>query len=279
MKLICLIENRNPEELIGEHGLCVWIEYNDKVILLDTGSTDRFAHNAKVLGLDLDRVDAAVLSHGHYDHSGGFGAFCKRNDHAPIYLRKGADGDIWARHGDKGMEYIGIPRRVLEAYPHRFVAVEGKCEILPGVWLLPDGVAADEGRSLRAGLFIRKDGAFVPDDFSHEQTLVLEGEQGLVVLNSCSHAGVPELLHTVLTEFPGRNIAAFIGGFHMMGPGGADTLGWPEEEVMAESRRLKELPVERYYTCHCTGLPAFALLKTELGDRVGYFRTGDCVEL
>ena len=279
MKLICLIENRNPDGLIGEHGLSIWIEYKDNVVLLDTGSTDRFAHNAKVLGLGLDRVDAAVLSHGHYDHSGGFAAFCKANGHAPIFVRQGADGDIWARHGDKGMEYIGIPRQVLDKYPDRFVPVEGTKEILPGVWLLPDGVAADKGRSLRAGLFRREDGAFIPDDFSHEQTLVLEGDHGLVVLNSCSHAGVPELLRTVLQEFPGRKIAAFIGGFHMMGPGGADTLGWPEEEVYSEGKRLKELPVERYYTCHCTGLPAFALLKTALGDRVAYFRTGDQIEL
>lgn len=279
MKLLCLMENRNPDGLIGEHGLSVWIEYNNKVILLDTGSTDRFIHNAKVLGLDLNRVDAAVLSHGHYDHSGGFGAFCRVNRHAPIFMRQGADGDIWARHRDRGMEYIGIPRRVLDKYPDRFVPVEGIKEILPGVWLLPDGVAADEKRSLRSGLFRRVGGTFVPDNFSHEQTLVLEGIDGLVVLNSCSHAGVPELLSTVLQAFPGREIAAFIGGFHMMGPGGADTLGWQEEEVRREGQRLKALPVACYHTCHCTGLPAFGLLKAELGDRFSYFRTGDSIEI
>lgn len=279
MKLTALIENRNPDHLIGEHGLSVWIDYYGKVILLDSGSTNRFLLNADRLGLDIAQVDLAVLSHGHYDHSGGFGGFFARNDHAKVYHRAGADGDIWADHPNKGMEYIGIPREVLAKYPDRFVAVEGTAELLPGVWVLPDGVPACAARSRRAGLYRRQGNDFIPDDFCHEQTLVLEGESGLVVLNSCSHAGVPELLQTVLDHFPGRSIAAFFGGFHMMGPQGALTLGWTEEEVLAEAERLRALPVARYYTCHCTGLPAFALLKSALGDRVAYFQTGDCIEL
>lgn len=279
MKLTALIENRNPDHLIGEHGLSVWIEYNDEVILLDSGSTDRFLVNAKTLGLDIGRVDHAVLSHGHYDHAGGFGAFFKRNQTALLYLRKGADGAIYAQRDGDEMEYIGIPRDTLEQYPHRIRGVEGVFPVAQGVWLVPDGVNANAERSRRAGLYRKEGDAFLPDPFRHEQSLVLEGEDGLVVLNSCSHAGVPELLATVIAHFPGKPIAAFFGGFHMMGRGGALTMGWTEEEVLAEARRLEKLPVRRYYTCHCTGLPAFELLQAQLGDRVAYFQTGDTVEL
>lgn len=278
MKLICLIENTAPDGLLCEHGLSVWIEYNDKILLLDTGSTPRFSANANELGMDLGRIDAAVLSHGHYDHAGGMIPLFCRNPQVKVHMRHGADGENCADHG-KGMDYIGIPREVVRRYSHRFVKHTGTVELFPGVWLLPDGVADLEARSRRAGMYRRTEDGFVPEDFCHEQTLVLEGEQGLVVLNSCSHAGVADILSHVLNTFPGRRISAFVGGFHMMGKGGADTLGWSEEDVLAEGEALNALPVDVYYTCHCTGTPAFQLLQQVLGDRVRYFSTGQTIEV
>lgn len=279
MKLTALIENRAPEGLVCEHGLSIWIEYKDKVILLDSGASDAFLRNADALGLDLARVDAAVLSHGHFDHSGGFAGLFARNNRVSVAMRKGADGPNYADHPPQGLEYIGIPKDLLARYPHRFTSLQGRVELLPGVWAIPDGVSGLESRSRRAGMYRKTDGAFVPESFRHEQTLVLEGASGLVVLNSCSHAGVPGILRTVTRRFPGRPIAAFFGGFHMMGKAGVTSLGWSEAEVRAEAEALKELPVSTYYTCHCTGTPAFALLKEALGDRIRYFQTGDQVEI
>ena len=279
MKLTALIENRAPSGLVCEHGLSIWIEYRDNVILLDSGASDAFLGNADALGLDLSRVDIAVLSHGHFDHSGGFAGLFNRNSRVQVAMRPGADGPNYADHPPRGLEYIGIPKDILARYPNRFIPLRGKVELLPGVWALPDGVTGLEGRSRRAGMFRRLGASFVPEDFSHEQTLVLEGASGLVVLNSCSHAGVPGILRTVMRAFPERPIAAFFGGFHMMGKAGVTSLGWGEEDVRAEAEALKALPVSTYYTCHCTGTPAFALLKEVLGDRIRYFQTGDQVEI
>lgn len=279
MKLTALIENRAPEGLAWEHGLSIWIEYNDKVILLDSGASNAFLGNADALGLDLARVDAAVLSHGHFDHSGGYAGLFARNSRVSVAMRGGADGPNYAGHPLRGMEYIGIPKDILAQYPRRFSPLQGNAELLPGVWALPDGVAGLEDRSRRAGMYRKAGDTFVPEPFRHEQTLVLEGASGLVVLNSCSHAGVPGILRTVMRAFPGRPIAAFFGGFHMMGRTGVSSLGWSEAEVRAEAEALKALPVSAYYTCHCTGTPAFALLKEVLEDRISYFQTGDQVEI
>lgn len=90
MKLIALIENKSNSELIGEHGLAVYIEYNGKRYLLDTGASNTFIDNALKLGVDLSRVDAAILSHSHYDHSGGYNGFFDRNKKANVYIRKEA---------------------------------------------------------------------------------------------------------------------------------------------------------------------------------------------
>ena len=279
MKIIALMENRAAEPLVHQHGLSLYIEHRDKKLLLDSGANAAFAKNARALGVDLSQIDAAVLSHGHYDHSGGFDAFLAQNDTAPLYLRRGADGENCADHGERGIEYIGIPCGLASRHPGRLVFVDGVREILPGAFLLPDGVAQVEEKSRRAGMLRRTDAGYLPEDFSHEQTLVLDEGDTLAAFNSCSHAGVADIVEAVLRAFPGRTLSAFVGGFHMMGKGGAETLGWPREAVLAEGERLKSLPVARYYTCHCTGLPAFRLLRGVLGERLSYLRTGDIVAL
>ena len=87
MKITVLIENTAPEYLKCEHGLSIYIAYNEKCYLLDTGSSDIFMDNAEVLKTKLENVDAAFLSHGHYDHSGGFEAFFEKNKSAKVYLQ------------------------------------------------------------------------------------------------------------------------------------------------------------------------------------------------
>lgn len=85
MKMVVLVENSSRCRLCAEHGLSVYIEYEGKTYLLDTGATALFAENAKELGVDLSKVDTAFLSHAHYDHSGGFEEFFKKNDKAAVY--------------------------------------------------------------------------------------------------------------------------------------------------------------------------------------------------
>ena len=109
VRVTVLMENTAPEGLLCEHGLSLMIEHGGRSILLDAGSSAALLDNAARLGVDLSRVDAAVLSHGHYDHSGGFCAFFQRNPSAPLYLREEAValgrrllelgiGEIWTGH-------------------------------------------------------------------------------------------------------------------------------------------------------------------------------------
>ena len=88
MKVTVLVDNINGESLMGEWGLSFYIEYRDKVVLLDTGLSGLFAENADRLGLDLNAVDYAVLSHAHDDHANGFDTFFERNDHAPLFVAR-----------------------------------------------------------------------------------------------------------------------------------------------------------------------------------------------
>lgn len=275
MKLISLIENTPGEGLTGEHGLAVWIELGGRAYLLDTGASNAYIENAKKLGLDLSKVRAAFLSHGHFDHSGGIEGFLQENQEAKVYLRPTAMEEHYARNAQGEAHYIGVPEEVAGLNPQRFALVDGDVEVEPGVWLLADHVENTEERAKQTGMLTRQaDGSLVPDTFDHEQSVVLEGGNGLVILNSCCHAGVVEIVRGAQARFPGRRIRAVVGGFHLMGPGNDETLGVPEEEVLAIGQSLLDLGVDKLVTGHCTGKPALKLLQEQFGDRVVHFSTG-----
>ena len=100
MKIKILIDNISGAEkqLKGEWGLCVYTEFNGKRILLDTGASAQFAKNAAIMGIDISKIDAGVLSHAHYDHADGMQEFFDKNDHAKFYLRDAARENCYHTH-------------------------------------------------------------------------------------------------------------------------------------------------------------------------------------
>lgn len=141
MNVTVLMENTALEGcgLAVEHGLSLYIRYRGRELLLDAGSSGRFADNAQALGVDLSAVETAVLSHGHYDHADGLRRFFQINSRAKVYMRPGAAGGYFAM--DPGRpRYIGIHRDILEQSRDRFVSVEGPYALMEGAWLIPDTV-------------------------------------------------------------------------------------------------------------------------------------------
>ena len=137
MKATVVVDNRKNGALSGEWGLCIYIEHGEKRILLDTGASSLFAANAAQLGLDLGSVDAAVLSHAHYDHANGMETFFRCNDKAKFYVGRTCAADCYAKYW-LFRRYIGVPKTVLQAFRERVVyAPEQPVEILTGAYLVP----------------------------------------------------------------------------------------------------------------------------------------------
>ena len=249
MKVTVLIENSARPGLLHEHGLSFYIEYGEGRYLLDAGECGAILYNADKLGIDLSQVDKAALSHGHYDHADGFNAFFAVNSAAPVLARPHiTDPEYWEEK-----EYIGVNPGMLCRYEDRFDLADGPRALAPGLHLVPDRVR-------------------------HEQSLVAETDEGLVVLNSCCHAGVVKILAQLKEQFPGRPIRAVLGGFHLMGRDGPSSLGPAPEKVRAIAAALRdELEVGAVYTGHCTGAPAYALLEEELGDRLHPLTAGSII--
>lgn len=250
MKAVILSENSALCGLEREHGLSVYIEHRTRRVLLDAGHSDKFARNGDALGVDLSQVDTAVLSHGHWDHADGFDVFFARNSHAQVHARPAVTQPEYFNG-----EYIGIKPVLMERYACRFTLADGPVDLGDGIYLIPDSAA-------------------------HEQSLVLDTDAGLVVFNSCSHAGAGHIAKDILARFPGRKIAAYLGGFHLMGATGLDSLGAAPGIVKnLASWLLDELEVGTIYTGHCTGAPAFALLREVGGGRVRPLDAGTVIEI
>lgn len=265
MRVTTLIDNRPAPQLTAEWGLAFWIEYQDKHILLDTGGGENFARNAAALGIYLSRADFAVLSHAHWDHADGLPAFFRRNPTAPLYLRQGYGEDCYDRT-DRGWRYEGIRKGTLAEYADRIRFVSGPFSPAPGVSLLPHTTPGLAAKGKAGKMYRLRDGKYTPDDFSHEQSLVFQTARGLVVFNSCCHAGADVIVRETQEAFPDQPIRALVGGFHLF-----ET---PDEEVYALGQRLAESGVEEIVTGHCTGERGFQILKEVLGARAKQLRTG-----
>ena len=246
-----LVDNIDGAGLCGEWGLCVYIEHGGHVILLDAGASGLFLRNAEALGKDIRRVEYGVLSHAHYDHADGMAVFFRANEQASFFLRVGAKENCFGYHGES-LDY-------------------GLYELYPGAYLLGHTTPGLSSVGRRAGLYTKQGFIRRYDDFSHEQTLVLEENGVLAVFSSCSHAGVENILREVRQAFPQKPIRALIGGFHLY-----ET---PPEEVRRLGTALRADGTEAVVTGHCTGQAAYELLRETLGETVTQMHTGLLIEL
>lgn len=274
MKITALLENTSCKEGIkAEHGLSLFIQAKEKSILFDTGATGMFAENAQKLHVDLAKVDLAVLSHGHYDHSGGMQTFLKLNSTAPIYLRKSAFGPYYSERDGGATEFIGIDESLITN--NRLIFTGKETPLGKGLSLFS---AVKGERFFPTGnksLLKKTEDGYERDDFAHEQNLVIEEDGISLLVSGCSHRGIVNIVdhfHALFGHYPTH----VIGGFHLYNhrtgkPESNETLHQIADALLASGAT--------YYTCHCTGEENYQVLRTFMGDKVEYLSGGRTLEL
>ena len=270
IKITVVIDNIANKKLPGEWGLCLLIDYQGKKILVDAGASDLFLKNIKELGEDIREVNLATLSHAHYDHANGMPVFFQHNDKAKFYVRETTEADCYARklifH-----RYIGIPKNLLQEYPDRIEIVSGDYELMEGAWLIPHKTKGLSQIGKREKMYRKTANGWVIDDFSHEQSLVLDTDKGLLIVNSCSHGGVVNIIREVRQTFPDKKIYGYIGGFHLYNK--------TDDEINEVAKELEKEDVEYICTGHCTKDHAYGILKEKLQERMHQLKTGLIIEI
>jgi 7,8-dihydropterin-6-yl-methyl-4-(beta-D-ribofuranosyl)aminobenzene 5'-phosphate synthase len=281
MRITTLIENTridNKEDLIAEHGLSLHISFNQKMILFDTGASDSFYKNAEKLGVDPRTVNAAVLSHHHYDHGGGLPWFLKLNAHAKVYLKKAPDGDCYFKAFLFRKRYIGLNKHLFKVYSARFAFIEEFTEILPDVYIFNNIKSKYPKPKGNRYLYVKGETNWSLDNFAHELIMAIRENGKLVIFTGCSHNGVLNMIDTVVKRFNGIPIKAVIGGFHLVGLPKRNTMAGSKTEIQNIARKILGYSVQSLYTGHCTGQKAYTVLKSVLGEKLHHLHTGNIIQ-
>jgi 7,8-dihydropterin-6-yl-methyl-4-(beta-D-ribofuranosyl)aminobenzene 5'-phosphate synthase len=280
MKVTTLVENTLADEsLQAQHGISLFIEYNGKTILFDTGSSDLFLRNSQKINASISNVDYVIISHAHYDHGGGLKALFSINSKAEVFLSDKADTACYAKPLPMLYKYIGLKKEILDKYKERITFVEKTLSPMQGITLLTNSCDTYPRPTGNRKLFVKKGGKYSPDTFEHELITVFENRDGsITILTGCSHNGLLNMISSAEAAFPGKKIKGIIGGFHLMNPI-TKKLTEKKETVEEIADNIASKNIDQIYTGHCTGDGAFNILQSKLGDRLKKFQTGAVLEI
>lgn len=276
IRLTILCENSvaRPFGLLGEHGFACYLETPQGNYLFDTGQGQSLIPNARYLGKDLTTIKSLLISHGHYDHTGGLPQLLEGCDCLDVY----AHPDIfknryWDIEGKK--HYLGIPfrREYLECLGANFKLHNDLVEVGLGVFLtgeIPRRNSFEKGDTQQWAV-TEKGEVQKPDPLLDDLSMVVKSAKGLIIVLGCAHAGLVNIVKYVSAKFPAEKIYAVVGGTHL---GFAGT-----EQFEKTLEILEQYQIEKVGVSHCTGLPKAGQLAAKLKERFFFGNVGTVIEV
>lgn len=276
MKITTLIENENGarEDLEAEHGLSIYIEVDNKNILFDTGQSGNFIDNAKALDIDLKKLDYAIISHGHYDHSGGFERLIKEiNPSIKLYIGDGFFNKKYSLRESGDYQYIGNPfdENFLKEnnISTRYVK-EDIINITENLMIFTNFNRKEEFENSNQEMYLKEGDEYKKDLFLDEISIGINTNKGLVVLVGCSHVGIVNILDTII-ERTKINIYGLIGGTHLVKE--------DDEKINKIIEFLREKEIKLIGACHCTGKQGETMISQQLPESFINNNTGNILEV
>lgn len=268
IKITTLVENSATRAYFkAEHGLSMLIEKNGEQILFDTGQTDVLLNNAKLLNVDLTKIDKVILSHGHYDHVGGLKHllnFTKPTVYAHTEIFRKRYSKL---SSDGSLRYIGIEdREFYEKKGAKFILSEEPIEVSDGIFTTGFENMHTDFEVVDKNFVYKKNDELVKDNVEDDMSVVLELDNSLFVLFGCAHRGIINIIDNVEKRF-GKKVVGFLGGTHL-GPAGD----------LQRRKTIDELKKRDYIKImgpsHCTGMLMTAQMYCEFKDKVIFNNVG-----
>jgi len=276
LRITVLCENTVPQggKTVGEHGFSALIERDGDRILFDTGQGIGLCANARALGIDLSNVSTVVISHGHYDHTGGLKDFLVQTEGkgAEILCHPDVFEAKYGRVGDN-LRYIGIPfaAEAIRGWGGVLRVSTDPVEVRSGVWTTGEVLRRNPSEAKDRRLLVRRGDVFEEDSLLDDLSLVIDTPSGLVVILGCAHAGVINTLSHIQAMTGKSAFHWVVGGTH---------LGFYEPAVLETvTAHLRDLRIDHLGVSHCTGLRAGARLAQEVGGALQFCNVGSVIEV
>ena len=264
LRIILLIENTScDEDIIPEHGLSIYIEFNGQKGLYDVGQTDQLIKNSEEMFIDLDELDWIAISHGHYDHTGGLKSVLKaRPNKIKVFTGESAFKPKYARRDNDIIEDIGIPfsKDEIKEISASVSEVKGKIEISKDIFLIGPAPMIESYEGPSRYMLVKDDnGEYINDLMNDERTLVIKTTKGIVIITGCAHRGSVNITKDAMAQFPNEKVLMVLGGFHL---GKTDN-----DSIQKRIDAFNNLKINGIGLCHCTGAKACKMFKETLSDK------------
>ncbi len=271
MIIKCLIENnRISNEIYSEHGLSLFIDDGFNKYLFDTGQSNNFIENAKLMGVRLEDIEYTIISHGHYDHGGGLLNFLKINSKSKIFIHRKSFGKKFNIKQDTRKE-IGLDKNLLN-FKNRFTFVDNSIDINKNASLFTNyshGFQPPKGNST---LFKETSKGIVNDDFKHEINLNIQNKGFNYLFTGCSHNGILNIITSHYNKYS-KKINYLFGGFHLKNL----DITKNHQYLDTLSYNLNKFNIDKIYTCHCTGIDKYKYLSKKTNN-LSYLHSGESLK-
>ncbi len=264
-----MVDNRAAPGLIGEHGLSLWIEAEGKHILFDTGQGGAFEANARALGVDISKTDILVLSHGHYDHTGGIPQVLKAAGGVEVYCHQGVVAPRFSiRNGTpKPIQMPSESIAAIDNLPAHGIHWVSEPVLVSERIGVTGPIPRETNYEDTGGPFYLDPAGKQADPIDDDLALWITTQDGLIVCVGCCHAGLVNTLNYIRRISKDTRIRSVIGGFHLRSAS--------SQRLDRTVAVLQSLKPETVVPCHCTGENAVAALCRALGSRVSPGAAGE----
>jgi len=256
LEVTTLIENSKGEHLSlkNEHGISFLIESDGKKILFDTGQSDLFLQNAKLLNKDISNINHVVLSHGHYDHSGGLKYLINKNNNFNLWL---GNGFFNLKYGyqNGAYEFLGNDFDINFLKENKInynIVNQDIIEIEKDIFIITNFVKSQKDEQINPRFVIKENNTFVADEFLDEVLIAIKTSKGIIAILGCAHPGMRNMLETVKTRL-NAPLYAVLGGTHLVEANG--------DCLKNSLNYLNSGDIELVGVSHCTGFDAMGKMK------------------